>query len=217
MTSTREDPFAILDWDAVRAGYDARAACHRRLIKLHRANRPQAFVQVALGIADAVGNFSASQYALGPKILASNTRAPERVQELAGQFGQLESAQRVPPLVRGAALSYLGISVGSELSCMMNPQVCWIANVRTIWTHLLVKHDDSIDTANEALQYYRAEDSGEMAYKIWRDIHRELDTAMTRIGDRAEHLAQRAGIEPGPLKYLWADSVADAMYATYHE
>jgi hypothetical protein len=216
MKASREDPFSVLDWTAVRRGYDVRAACHARLLKLHRSGNPDQFAKLALGIADAAGNFSAWQYGLGPKILAANLRAAERVLALAGQFLEVASAQRVPPLVREADLAYLRISVGSELSCMMHPRVCWIANVRTIWTHLLIKHDDSVDTANEALHYYRAEESGEMAYKIWRDIHRELDTAMTRIAERAEGLATGAGTMPGPLKYLWADAVADAMYGEYH-
>jgi len=41
---------------------------------------------------------------------------------------------------------------------MVNPPVCWVANTRTIWTHLVIKHADSIAKADEELKLYREAD-----------------------------------------------------------
>ena len=215
MSTSRHDPFAVLDWDAVLDHYNNRVAVHQEIVKLHRSADAKEFALLALGISDRDGNYSAAQWAVGPKILASNANAAERVHQLAGQLLATSTPLDVPGLIRASGLTFLGISIGSEISCMMKPDVHWIANARTIWTHLLVKHDDNIDTANEALSLYRTDDSGEMSYKIWRAIHGELDTALTRIAKRADNLAHSAGVKPGKLKYLWADAIADSMYAEY--
>ncbi len=34
----------------------------------------------------------------------------------------------------------------------MNPGVCWVANTRTIWANLVVKHADNIAETNEELE-----------------------------------------------------------------
>jgi hypothetical protein len=56
-----------------------------------------------------------------------------------------------------------------------------------------------------------------MAYQIWAEIHRELATSMTRIAEEGERLAKRAAVEPGTIKYLWADAIANALYALHKD
>lgn len=203
-----------LDWSQVRSHYDDRVAVHRRLLKFHDAN-PQAFAQLLLGVSDSTGNFSAAEHNLGPKIL-SNPNALERIGELATNFRTLKTARPVPGLIRKAALAYLKIGVGSEASCLMNPGVCWVANTRTIWTHLVIKHADNIGKANEELKLYRDSDpSSEMAYKIWCEIHRLLETSMTRIAEEGKRRGRVAGVEPGEIMYLWADAIANELYAQH--
>ena len=99
---------------------------------------------------------------------------------------------------------------------MMNPTICWVANSRTIWAHLLIKHNDDYGKADEELELYRDNDtSSEMAYKIWVAIHKTLDTAMTRLATMGSSGAHACGVSPGSLKYLWADAVANALYAEH--
>lgn len=210
------DPFSTLDWPSIRAHYDRRVLVHQRLVALHANGPSLSFARLLVGLADPIANYSANQHALGPKVLALNPRASERVHSLATKFLGLTSANDVPKLIYDAALAYLKVGVGSEASCMMNPTVCWVSNVRTIWTHLLIKHADQVELANEALDDYRDDEAGgEMVFKMWAAIHREMDTAMTRIAERAAEICRRAGTIPGPTKYLWADAVADALYTAY--
>jgi len=125
----------------------------------------------------------------------------------------LKTARNVPEIIRDARLRYFQIGVGSEASCMMNPGCCWVANTRTIWTHLVIKHGDDFKKANEELRLYRdAETTSEMAYRIWRDIHRELGVSMTRISEIGSKLARHAGVSPGRIQYLWADAISNALY-----
>ena len=101
---------------------------------------------------------------------------------------------------------------------MVNPKVCWVANTRTIWTHLVIKHADDFAKADEELRLYRSQDDmSEMAYKIWSEIHRELAASMTRIAEEGCRLAIVASVEPGPIKYLWADAIANGLYASYYD
>jgi hypothetical protein len=126
-----------LKWDAVRRHYDNRVLIHQKLLALHGANDAVAFADLLLGISDAGGNYSADEYGTGPRVLSGNRNAVRRVFELGQIFLELPKARKVPLLIRQAGLKYLGISVGSEASCMLNPKVCWVANTRTVWAHLL--------------------------------------------------------------------------------
>ena len=209
---------ASLSWSAIREHYDERVDIHAQLLDLHQARNTQQFVRLALGISDPGGNYSADEHKLGPQVLSGNSNSQTRVFQLASSFLRLTNARAVPELIRGAGLRYLQIGVGSELSCMVNPKACWVANTRTIWTHLVIKHADDFDKANEELRLYRnADTSSEMAYQIWAHIHGELAASMTRIAEEGERLAKSARIKPGPIKYIWADAIANRMYADYHE
>jgi len=98
----------------------------------------------------------------------------------------------------------------------MNPTICWVANTRSIWTHLVVKHADDYARANEELGLYRTADvSSEMAYAAWSAIHAELDVALTRLSDEGSLRARRAEVNSGEIKYLWADAIANAVYEAH--
>lgn len=99
----------------------------------------------------------------------------------------------------------------------MNPDICWVANTRSIWTHLVIKHADNFAKADEELKLYRDnEKSSEMAYQIWAQIHSLLETSMTRVSKEGAGLANAEGVEPGALRFLWADAIASALYAEHH-
>lgn len=99
------------------------------------------------------------------------------------------------------------------MSCVLNPTVCWVANSRTIWTHLVFKHGGDISKANEELELYHDDDAtSEMAYQKWAAIHRELAKSMSKIAEEGASLARLASVKPGNVKYLWADAIANALY-----
>jgi hypothetical protein len=208
-----------LDWHAVRRHYLERVQIHRALIDLRQKDNVLQFARLLRGITNPAGNYSAEEHGLGPQILAMNgPNAAKRVFDLAGKFISLNTARDVPRIIKDARLQYLQIGVGSEASCMVNPKVCWVVNTRTIWTHLVIKHADDIGKAKEELRLYRGADArSEMAYQIWAEIHRELAASMTRIAEEGEKLAKRAAVEPGTIKYLWADAIANALYALHND
>jgi hypothetical protein len=206
-----------LDWAAVRQLYDDRTKAHLNLVSLHQGKQVGKFANWALGISDPAGNYSAVEHGLGPKILGTNLNAEKKVFDLATKFLALDNARTVPAIIRSAQIKYLQIGVGSEISCMVNPKVCWVANSRTIWTHLVVKHADNIAKADEELKLYRQADvTSEMDYQNWSAIHAELDVALTRISEIGRTLSKSAGIPPGDISYLWADAIASFLYGAYH-
>lgn len=207
-----------ITWPNVRSHYDERVRIHGELLALREKGNPRQFANLLLGVSNAAGNYSAKEHALGPKILAENVNAERRVGDLADKFIALKAAREVPRLIRSAQLRYLQIGVGSEASCMLNPEICWVANTRTIWNHLVIKHADDFDKANDELKLYRHADvTSEIAYQMWAHIHQELAASMTRIAEEGETLARRAKVEPGAIKYLWADAIASELYDDHHK
>jgi hypothetical protein len=96
---------------------------------------------------------------------------------------------------------------------MLKPSEFWVANVRTIWAHLLIKHGDNYNYANEELTLYRDQERGsEMDYQIWSDIHNSLETSQTRLHDLGIVEAEKQKVNVGKLKYLWADAIANEIY-----
>lgn len=206
-----------LDWSAVRDHYVKRCYVSDRLKSLHMSGLVSQFASLALGIEDPAGNYSSVEHSLGPKILGMNRNAEKQVYDLADKFFRLDNARSVPDAIKSAQIKYLQIGVGSEISCMVNPNVCWVANTRTIWTHLVIKHADNVGKAEEELKLYReADTTSRMAYVNWAAIHTELDVALTRVAEQGLELAQQQGVVPGPVTYLWADAIASELYAYYH-
>ncbi len=208
-----------VDWRTVRSQFEKRTRVSKRLRELHRQGKVKEFARTAVGFTDPDANYSASEghRPLGPDILNSNLNAERQVFELAGKFPQLKDARQVPEIIKAARIKYLFIGVGSEISCMMNPQVCWVANRRTIWTHLVIKHADNVAKADEELQLYRdSDETSEMAYDKWAAIHAELLVALTRIAELGSELSRKAKVRPGDITYLWADAIASHLYGMYH-
>jgi hypothetical protein len=207
-----------LDWRRIREHYDVRVHTHQRLLELHKAKNTSAFVELLLGISDPSGNYSSAEHGIGPRILAENTNVEQRLLAVVEQFLALTNAHEVPPIIHKARIKYFQIGVGSEASCMVNPYFCWVANVRTIWTHLVHKHDDSFVKADQELELYRESDvASEMAYQMWRALHAELAGTITRISEQGAKLSKSAGITPGEIRYLWADAIASELYERHHE
>lgn len=210
---------ASLDWAAVRQHYDHRMSVHETLLSLHREESMSKFANLALGVDDNNGNYSAAEHGLGPKILHPdfNTNAARRIFDLASEFKSLADGLSVPEIIASQPMKYLRIGIGSEISCMVNPQNCWVANTRTIWTHLVIKNE-SISKADVELKLYRDRDmDSKMAYENWTDIHGLLREALTNIAEIGETEAKKNKVKPGSITYLWADAIASALYEKNHD
>ena len=193
MSADSLSPLRGLNWMDVRRHYDERVSVHERLLELYERNKIAPFVQLLLGISDPAGNYSADEHGIGPRVLDENINADKRVFDLATLFLALTKARDVPGIIKRAGLRFLGIGVGSEASCMLNPEVCWVANARTVWAHLLVKHNDDVRKADEELRLYRdGDETSEMAYAKWTDIHATLEVALTRIGEEGQEQSRIA-------------------------
>ncbi|MGA3078453.1 MAG: hypothetical protein ABSG56_32835 [Bryobacteraceae bacterium] len=205
-----------LDWRSVRRHYDRRILTHNELVTLLTKGSVVPFAELALGITDGNANYSADLHRLGPRIIGTNLKAEERVFALGNEFYALKDARNVPAIIERAKLSSLRIGVGSEISCMVNPHVCWVANVRTIWTHLVVKHN-SLAKANEELALYRDHDAAsEMYWPNWSAIHANVKADLVKVANFGAEQAKLAGIRCGDVVYLWADAIATHVYGMHH-
>ncbi|MCC6284285.1 MAG: hypothetical protein IT439_03120 [Phycisphaerales bacterium] len=201
-----------LDYTRIADHYAERVAVHRDLVRAFKAKRADDFAALALGISSPIGNYSASEHGLGPKVLSRVQ--PARVLDLAHEL-IARDPMHVPRVVWDANIWQLKISVGSEIAAMVEPRRFWVTNTRTVWAHLLVKHNDNVKKANDEVQAYRDNDpqyTSEMQYAIWSDIHLKLDTALTRLAEAGAEHAKQQLVKAGDLSYLWADAVANALY-----
>ena len=203
-----------IDMRAVRKHYLSRERVHLELRRLFSEGAVHDYVQLALGISDDAGNYSSAEHGLGPRILAESTE--ETVFNLATEIEQCPNAHHLPELIYRYSLPYLKISVGSEIAMMLNPNDYWVGNVRTIWAHLLQKHDGNRQHANQELSLYRdGERDSEMDYQIWRDVYLALENALSQLGRDASQVAQVQDVTPGRLRFLWPDVVASFLYDAF--
>jgi hypothetical protein len=85
--------------------------------------------------------------------------------------------------------------------------------------YLVLKHGGSIRRADEELKLYRdADQNSEMAYRQWAGLHRELGSSMARLAEVGGKLSISASsIQPGKLKFIWADAIANWLYEQRYE
>jgi len=199
-----------LNFQDVVDQYNVRVEMSSRLISLLNRNREKEYIGLALGMDDIHGNYSARDHDLGPRILTA--RSSNTVFALAKQIQTVEDCLDLQHLIYEANIPYLKISVGTEIALMLQPSVHWVANSRSIWSHLLVKHR-SIGKAKEELKLYRdGFDNSEMAYKLWCAIHTDMHANVCLLSELGTTTAIEQGVEPGEDDYLWADAVSNALY-----
>lgn len=206
-------------WDTIhyrtaRVLYDKRYEIHRRLARAFQDEQARSYAELALGIKEDGGNYSAAEHGLGPRILQRSR--PEEVFALARKLFACALPTEIPGIIYEANLPYLKIGVGSEMAALLRPDVFWVTNVRTIWAHLVMKHHDDVRLANEELHYYRTQEMpSEMEYSLWRDIHPLVGSSMEKLAEQGNRLAKKQGTEAGSLRFLWADAIADTAYNKY--
>ena len=203
-----------LSFNKIRSHYDQRFTTHQELKRALENNDVKEYVPLALGISDARGNYSANEHGLGPRILSESS--PEQVFNVASRLFECSSANEVLSTIYNANLPYLKVSVGSEMSMMLHPEIFWVTNVRTIWAYLLVRHHWHVELANEELDLYREQDKdSEMHYDIWRDLHFIIEPYLRDLANLGNAESTHQNVEPGELTYLWADAIADSLYVEF--
>ena len=192
--------------------YKMRFLIHERMTDLLEGGAVAEFAKLALGISDRMANYSAYEHGLGKRVLARSERA-EAVFNLALALFNCRSANDVPPIIMKYNIPFLKISVGSEIAMLLRPDDFWVANVRTVWAYLLIKHAYDFELANEELELYRdGERSSKMNYEIWGELHRLLETSQIHLHDLGVKEAQRQGAAVGDMRFLWADAIANEVY-----
>jgi hypothetical protein len=207
-----------LDMRRVKEHYDDRFQCHQKLNDLLAQNNTEDYLKLALGIDNFLGNYSANEHGLGGPILDCNK--PQAIISLAKSFiNNNYSQENMIEAVCKANLTYLKIGIGSEMAMMLKPDAFWVVNTRTIWTHLLMKHNN-IAKANTELGLYRSQDmTSEMAYKIWRGISKEMNSrnpsSIQRVCAEGNTAASEQRVEVGACTYLWFDAIANSLYEEF--
>ena len=208
----RDDPLWFLheiNWGLVDEIYLNRLEAQWAMVDALPEGASMAFAQLALGMVDPHTNHCADAHELGPKILAENAGAAQRIWALAQHFEALKEGGEVPAIIEAAQISHLGVGIGSELACMINPQVNWVARPRSIWAHFLIELG-GIHQAGGAVAAYRDTDLESVGYwPRWRTVHREMGPNMQRILEVSLKPAQRAKLD---APFLWVDAICDATY-----
>jgi hypothetical protein len=188
-----------------------RLAIHQQLAKFLYSDDDESFVRLVLGISDTAGNYSASEYQAGNIIVQAN--GAQANIDLAKKLDNCSAPAKIPDIITNSRLSYLKISVGSEMSIMLLPSKFWTANVRTVWASLLIKYGDNYEAANEDLALYRSSSSeSAMDYSVWAAMHPTLEIPLSRLYHLGVEEANRQNVKPGRQTYLWADAIADMLY-----
>jgi hypothetical protein len=202
-----------LNMSNVFAHYQSRLATHNNLVSHFGKSDVLRYTDLALGISAPEGNYSASEYQLGPQILSVNPR--DAVFRFANDLQALHSASHLPTTIYNANLQYLRIGVGSEMAMMLNPEKFWVGNVRTLYSHLLLKHNQNKSKADEELRLYRDPDGSrpsEMEYRIWRDIYLALEQSLKEISRQGAVEARKQNAAVGRQDYMWADAICSFLY-----
>ena len=202
--------------DEIFTHYQQRLSAHQNLVKYFEAKNIDNYVNLALGISHPEGNYSASEHELGHQVLNNNTH--QAVFNLATSIVGLHSANHLPQTIHLANMPYLRISLGSEMAMMLNPDKYWVGNVRTIYSHLLLKHNGNKAHADEELRLYKEPDGGRpssMEYKIWSDLYLSLDESLKQIVSLGNAEAKKQGVQAGEHIYMWADAISSKLYANH--
>jgi len=201
-----------IDLKKVKKHYFKRKDISEQLIEFLENEEKQRYVELAVGVSNPRGNYSADEHKLGPRILASNSI--DNVYKFAQKISSPElKVTHLPQTIYQANLPYLKIGVGSEMATLLQPNRFWVGNVRTIWSHLVIKHKGNLKIANEELQLYRIDDmSSEMAYHTWRDIYLSMETNLKTISDIAKTWSAKQKVKPGKKKFIWIDAICSELF-----
>lgn len=201
---------------SIQTHFENRMHIHHRLLQLFTQQDIKKYLELALGLENLYGNYSAYEHDLGYQIL--NHNSSEMVFLLATALYQAENPNDIIEIVfKQYNLPYLKVSVGSEMAMMLKPHQFWVANIRTIWTNYLVQHQGDIDLANEQLSYYRTKGDmpSALEYQLWRSEYVKMQKTVQVVMDLSQDLTRQQNIDLAKYHYLWYDCLANALYEQF--
>lgn len=205
--------WGTLDYGKVRAAYDLRIDKHHDLKNALERGDVNGYVPSALGIDDRTGNYSAWFHSLGQRIRGASPSASENVFTLAKKLLVCRPSEMTNAIYDDANIPNLKISVGSEMALMLQPNECWCTNHRTVFAHFVIQRKGNV---NEARQDLQALGGAPPDYPMWRHLHYpQIGESLSIIAKIATEEAVKQNVDPGHMKFLWADSTADQLYARY--
>lgn len=202
--------------DLVINHFNERVVTHNQLCQLLENNNIEEFVDIAIGINEAIpnGNYSASEHSLGERIISSNHDVYNRIFHFAQEVYQAHQRLNIPRIIRGLDLSYLKISVGSEIATMLRPDIYWVANVRTLWTQAYINNNFSINSANEYIKVLRQKPDPQDIrddYNMWASLYPTLENSLREISRIGNDYADKSA--PTNNIFLWADAISSELFA----
>ena len=208
----KKDYLKVLNYNDIYSHYNARVVISSTLQDLLRSGDKAKYSELALGISDPYGNYSASQHGLGEKILSVTSE--NKIFELAGNLNLAKTDKDVSKIIYEANIPNLKVSVGTEMAMLLQPDIHWLANTRSIWAYLLEKNN-KINIANEALRLYlKGSEDSKMNYKIWSEIHGLMKQPLLDIAKQGKGYIS-AGMIVNLHEFIWADAIANALYDNF--
>ena len=146
----------------------------------------------------------------------SNGHLSEQQRRIHQRLPLRQLPEEIPDVIYKANIPNLRISVGSEMALMLRPGDCWVTNIRTLFAHFVLHHSGDYDMARELLGLCRGPDEDlQIGWEEWRSLHPEVGASLSNIGILGNEGARKQLVRPGTLKFLWADAIADNLYANY--
>ena len=205
-----------LEMNLVKEHYTKRLNISKHLKSSLSNNNKEEYVELALGITDPLGNYSADEHKLGEMIISPDRENKiDQVFDLAKDILDNEtSPERLLKLIyKERVISHLKVGVGSEIGSLLKPQELWVCNVRTIWSHLVILNKGDWEQATKDLELYRVDDRrSEMHYKLWTAIYLDMKSSLNYIHKISKLWALEQNVVVGEDKYLWVDAVCNALY-----
>lgn len=212
------DDFDAGVWEQIVEHFSTRLQTHRTLVRLLKAGDEDEYVQLALGLSDPSGNYSASEHPthLGYRVLERTSS--REIANFARRELMTRSARELPSLVAAADMPYLKTSIGSEMMCLLRPDSCWVTNRRTVYVYFLHQNGDDWERASEAIEVIAPSGDIGDTYDAWAAIHPEIVHPLLGLSEsgRVEGSKQlrNAGLtrEVASAPFLWADAIASWIY-----
>jgi hypothetical protein len=192
-----------------------------KLIELHDSSKKTEFVKLLIGESNPAGNYSASEHGHDANIWYNNR--PQLIWDFGTELLYDASDEfSIISAIENHAISYLKLAIGTEMACMLRPKDFYVANSRTCWGFLVVKHNGDRALATEEWNAYQ----GSLEDLRWNKFTDEeycmvKDLYVSEMRPRIDVLYEESlKWTNGDLslisqyKYLWVDSICSHFYAT---
>lgn len=200
----------VREFDLQRACeyYEKREIAQSKLLDLFRNEEIVRYVELALGMTDHAGNYSASSIPdAANKILMNCGDDHRRIFDLAKVLYDCPNANELPKVIEEEGVKHLKTAIGSEMAMMLRPKSFWVGNTRTLFAHLLL----TLDSPSAAREEWRVSKNS-MNSQRWAVMYPLIGESMLQLNKIAIDVAKGKGDTRGRILYLWADAVASDLF-----